>query len=289
MISQTAKNVVVILCIGILPVMVTCKGTSQSPIIARVGKSVLTVDDFYQSIPIEYSDQITLEQNINYVKQWMDTELLFQEAMRRKICREPLIKTRLEKMKKDLLAAEMMNRFALQDGAISIDDNAVDTYYETNKDEFIRENDVAKYLEIVVADLRTALYVAKNATIDNFLAMAAEYSRQPYPQSDNIPYVALDGVLPEVRQAIASTSVNSVSNPVKSDMGYHVICVLDKQDKGGVCKLDEVREDIMGQLTARTQKEKIEQLLSDLRLKTNVQFNSGLLKNGNQPTGSVQQ
>ena len=37
-----------------------------------VGNSV-TVDDLYRSIPPEYSDQITRGQNVNYVKQWIDT------------------------------------------------------------------------------------------------------------------------------------------------------------------------------------------------------------------------
>ena len=93
-------------------IITQCNTKPSSPVIARVGKSILTVEDFQKSIPPEYSDQITREQNINYVKQWIDTELLFKEAMRQKIDRDPVIRDRLEKMKKDLLAAEMMNRYS---------------------------------------------------------------------------------------------------------------------------------------------------------------------------------
>ncbi len=249
--------------------------------IARVGKTLLTVDEFYQSIPPEYRDQITREQNINYVKQWIDTELLYQEALRRKIDRDPVIKDRLEKMKKDLLAAEIMNRNAVQEQSASIDENSIKTYYELNKEKFIREKDVAKYLEIVVADSRTAWYVCKNANSENFLSLASEYSQQPYPQDTNVPYIELENVQPEIRQAIASTIAGGTSNPVKSDLGYHVIRVLDKQEKGGICKEEEIWEDIVNQLTAKTQKENVEQLLSDLRLKTIVEFNSDLIKTGN--------
>lgn len=258
-----------------------CNQKPSSPIIARVGKSILTVDDFYNSIPPEYSDQITREQNINYIKQWIDTELLFKEALRQKIDRDPVIRDRLEKMKKDLLAAEMMNRYSNSKQSAVIDENAVHTYYELNKEQFIRERDVAKYLEIVTTDSRTAWYVSKNGTADNFLTLAAEYSQQPYPDNNNVPYTTIDDVQDEVKKAILSTDIGETSNPVKSEVGYHVILLLDKQEKGGICKEDEIWEEIVSQISTKNQKEKVEQFLSDLRLKTNVEFNSNLIKNGN--------
>lgn len=259
-----------------------CSTKPDSPVIARVGKAVLTVEDFNKSIPPEYREQITLEQNINYVKQWIDTELLFQEALRKKIDRELLIKNRLQKMKKDLLAAEMMSRNSLSEKTTAIDEKAVRAYYELNKEKFIREKDIAKYLEIVVSDSRTAWYISKNGTSENFLTLAAEYSQQPYPENSNVPFIALDEVQPEIRQLIMATAVNETSIPVKSEMGYHVIRVIDKLEKGGICKEDEMWEDIVNQLTAKSQKENVEQLIADLRLKTNVEFNSDLIKPGDQ-------
>ena len=261
--------------------LVVCSKKPSSPVIARVGKSVLTLEEFQKSIPPEYSDQITLEQNINYVKQWIDTELLFQEALRRKIDREPVIKNRLEKMKKDLLSAEMMNRNSISEKSAPFDENTVHTYYEQNKDKFIREKDVAKYLEIVVPDSKTAWYISRNATTDNFLTLAAEYSQQPYPETVNIPYIALDDVQPEIRQTIALTPIDGTSSPVKSDLGYHIIHVIDKLEKGGICKENEIWEDLVNQLTVKFQKEYVEQLITDLRLKTDVEFNSDLIKPAN--------
>lgn len=259
-----------------------CAKKPSSPVIARVGKAVLTVEDFYKSIPPEYSDQITREQNINYVKQWIDTELLFQEALRMKIDREPAIRDRLDKMKKDLLAAEIMSRNSLQDRTAIIDENAIRAYYEVNKEKFIREKDVAKYLEIVVSDSRTAWYITRNGNSENFLTLAAEYSQQPYPENINVPYIAVEDVQPEISQAISATPIDATSHPVKTDLGYHVIHVLDKLEKGGICKEEEIWEDIVNQLSAKTQKENVEQFLSDLRLKTNVEFNSELIKTGYQ-------
>ena len=194
-----------------------------------------------------------------------------------------MIRDRLEKMKKDLLSAEIINRNSLQEQTSIIDEKTVRTYYELNKEKFIREKDVAKYLEIVVNDLRTAWYISKNANADNFLTFAAEYSQQPYPENNNVPYIVLDDVQPEIRQAIISTQIKTTSNPVKSEIGYHVIYVLDKLEKGGVCKEEEIWEDLITQITAKKQRENLEQLISDLRLKTIVEFNPELIKKSEKP------
>jgi len=74
-----------------------CTQKDTSPVIAKVGNEILTLDELKRNMPVEYRDQFSKEQNINYVKQWRDTELLFQEAVRNKIDKEPEIKKRLQK------------------------------------------------------------------------------------------------------------------------------------------------------------------------------------------------
>ena len=60
-------------------------------------------------------------------------------------------------------------------------------------------------------------------------------------------------------------------------MGYHVILVLDKLEKGGICLQEEVRDEIINRLSTKMQKQSLENLLSELRLKTDVEFNVDLI------------
>jgi foldase protein PrsA len=181
-------------------------------------------------------------------------------------------------MRKDLLVAELLSRNSLNEQPTKIDEKSIHAYYNLNKDKFIREKDVAKYLEIVVTDSRTAWYIAKNATKDNFLPLAAEYSQQPYPENADVPYSILDDVQPEIRQAVYATPIGTISIPVKSEIGYHVLLIIDKLQKGGICTEEEIWDDLINQLSAQKQKEQTEQFVSDLRLKTNVEFYSDKLK-----------
>ena len=264
----------------LLPVLflLSCENNVSSPVIARVGKSILTINDLNKSIPPEYNNAITHEQNINYVKQWIHTELLYKEAIQRKIDREQQMKNRLKEMKKNLLAAEMINRYStLNESSTIIDDNTINEYYSKHKEEFIRENDVAKYLEVIVDDQKTAWHIIRNADSDNFLEFASNYSKLPVSDLSYVPYIALNNIPPDIAQAISSCRINGITKPISSEMGYHVILVLDKLEKGGICLQEEVRDEIINRLSTKMQKQSLENLLSELRLKTDVEFNVDLI------------
>ncbi|MFP4164720.1 MAG: peptidyl-prolyl cis-trans isomerase [Chitinispirillaceae bacterium] len=271
--------VVILLSVLILAV---CSSKPSSPVIARVGKSVLTLDDLFNSIPPEYSEQITHEQNANYVRQWIRTELLFQEALRRKIDREKEIKARLDKMKKDLLSAEIVNRCSRQNEE-TISDKAIREYYEKNKKQFIREKDVVRYQEIVVDELSTAREVRREVNEDNFGEVAAVRSKYPSSDPENTPFISVNAIPPVLRKAITRASAPSIIGPVKTDEGYHIIRVIRKLEKGGICTEQEVREEIISQLSNASQKGEVERLVAELRLKTDVEFNFDLIPDSDKP------
>jgi parvulin-like peptidyl-prolyl isomerase len=257
------------------------KKTSDSPIIAQIGNSVLTVNDLYKSIPQQYLEQITREQNIEYVKQWIDNELLFREALRRNFDKEQPIKERLEKMKKDLLIAELISRSSQNISNISIDQNSITEYYNQHQNEFIREKELVKFLEIIVDDVNKAWHIKQNATLQNFAELSTKYSKMPYSDTLDIPFIPIDEIQSDFRQTIFSTPVASTSNPLKTDRGYHIIQVLEKLPKGGICTEDEIRDEIITILSSKKHKENIEKTLSDLRLKNNIQFNLNLITGNN--------
>jgi peptidyl-prolyl cis-trans isomerase C len=255
-----------------------CSRTDNSPVIAKVGNEKLTLDELKRSIPFEYRDQISKEQNVSYVKQWMDTELLFQEAIRKKLDRDPEIKNRLKKMQKDLLSAEIISRFSFDNQDSAISPSAVSSYYIKHQKDFIRDSDKIKYLEIIVEDQKTAWYINRNLTNLNFGELSSQYSKIPSTVTANVSFIPVDEIPVEIRNVINNYSIEVNTVPIKTDLGYHVIRILEKLNKNDFCNEDEVRDEIISILTNLLQKQRIEKLLSDLRLKTDVQFNFELLK-----------
>lgn len=264
-----------------------CKKKNPSPVIARIGNSVLTVEDLYKSIPPEYADRISPEQNVNYVKQWIQTELLYREALRLKYDKETHIKERLEKMKKDLLAAEVINRSSKEYNN-SVDQNSITDYYNKFQDKFIRDKDMVIYLEIVVDDAKTASIIKQNANLHNFSEFAEKYSKIPFSDTLNVTPVPVDDVPPELKAAIQSTLPGNTSNPIKSELGYHLLLIIEKLPKGSICREEEVREEIITILSAKKQKENIEKMISGLRLKNDMEYNINLITGNNTDSTNIQ-
>ncbi|MBD3421264.1 MAG: hypothetical protein GF398_14205 [Chitinivibrionales bacterium] len=251
----------------------SCGEQDNSPIIAQVGNSALTLEGLYESIPREYRGSITREQNMQYAKQWIDNELLFQEALRRKLHREALIKKRIEKMRRDLLCAEMISRNTMSNSIGNIGDGAIETYYQENKSQFIRDEDVVKYLEIIVEDVKTAWQVRSQLTQSNFFELATRHSLIPVVDPRSLNFVPVTRLHPSVAEALATLKVNRINGPVKTDAGYSIIKLLAREEEGSTASLEEVKDDIASRILMKRQKDELAKLLDNLRQNTYCEFN----------------
>jgi hypothetical protein len=248
----------------------------EGPIVARVGNAYLTLAELKESIPAEYTDVITRDQNVLYVRQWINTEILYQEAVRLGIDQEPIIKARLDRMRKDLLSTELMSRSASRAG-IEIGEQAIREYYESNREQFVREFDVVRYDDIVVADVNVAFEIRRTVTHETFKNVAKTHSKSP-GVDEAVPYVALDAIPPKLRNAIiATTALPAIIGPYGAEDGFHVMRITGKFNKGTIASIDEVRDEIVSRLSSITQKGETERLISEIRAKSDVEFNVDLI------------
>lgn len=253
-------------------VLSSCGRKPRSPVVARVGDTELTLDDLYASIPAEYRDRITREQNVNYVKQWIDTELLFQEALKRRLQREAVIRGRLEQIKRDLLSAELLTREQIEGGEVRVSDTLVQQYYQQNRETFVRSKEVVKYMQMVVADQPAAQSLMASANAANFAELAERHGGLPEDLRAP-PYTPIDELPVEFQSVLGTARLGSVVGPVAMEDGFYVLHVVDRQPAGSTASLEEVRDAITERLTSQLQKREIERFLANLRMRTNVTFN----------------
>ncbi len=258
---------------GVCVLLVVCTRGDDSPVVAQVGDAQLTLDDLYRNIPEEYRDRITREQNVEYVKQWIDTELLYREALNRSLHKEKDVRRRLERMRRDLLSAELLNRQQLTSEHIHISDTMVQEYYERNEETFVRPKEVVRFLQIVVDKYSVASSLRSQANAKNFSALAAKHSKTPAEDPRSAPYLPLDELEPRLAAALKNARPGNTRGPVKLDDGYYLLHLLDRQEAGTVATLDEVRGAIVDRLTSEIQKREVERVLSSLRMQTNVTLN----------------
>jgi peptidyl-prolyl cis-trans isomerase C len=90
-------------------------------------------------------------------------------------------------------------------------------------------------------------------------------------------YFTTADVLPEISRAVFAAKKGGVTRPIKTDYGYHVLKIIDKQNKGAVKSLDRVREEIRLKLETKKKQDKYQRFLLQLKSKYSIETNFQLL------------
>jgi len=134
-------------------------------------------------------------------------------------------------------------------------DSLIKNYYDLNIDKYVFEKPV--YVQHIIVDDSLFGEFIRDLALSgmDFLDLAEEY----YPGEPEIRRAAADlgyigrGEMPDAFYNIAiATRVKSVSRPVKTEWGYHVIKVIDKKNS---LSLDDARYEIVQELKVQHRKQ----------------------------------
>ncbi|MBR7797070.1 foldase [Agaribacter marinus] len=164
----------------------------------------------------------------------------------------------------------------LQEAAVSED---VDIKEEELKDLYERKNTEIKAQHILVEDEKTAKEVKKKVDDGgDFAKLAKEYSTDTgsAEQGGDLGYFSSGQMVPEFEDAAYSMKKGEVSDPVKTQHGYHIIKVNDIRDKEeSIGKYEDVKEDLRRELLSQKMdatkaQEKIDNILKDADIEVKI-------------------
>jgi peptidyl-prolyl cis-trans isomerase C len=160
-------------------------------------------------------------------------------------------------------------------------------FYNDNKQEFqegasvkashvlirVEENapeDVVKAKQAEAAKV-AALATKKGA---DFAALAKQYSEEPGAKESggDLGFFTKDRMVPEFAEAAFSQKVGQVSQPVRTQFGWHVIKVTDTKPAHQL-SFDEVKDELVNYLKRNKQREAIQNLIKELRDSAKVENN----------------
>ncbi|MED3984835.1 peptidylprolyl isomerase [Peribacillus simplex] len=136
----------------------------------------------------------------------------------------------MEALKKDIVVYLQTKK--LVEPRITVTDDEISTYFEDNKDTFAQAEQV-EASHILVEDEKTAKKVAKEiAEGGDFAKLAAEYSTdtETADNGGSLGYFGKGDMVEEFEDVAFDLDINKVSDPVKSEYGYHIIKVTGKKE-----------------------------------------------------------
>lgn len=269
-----------ILLLFMLTVTLNChRDKRNETVLVSVGNRSLTLDQLNSEIPASVQSQVSKEQLNKFIQQWIEIELIYQDALRLEMDKERSFERELEKAQREILVRNYFEKYLSGNAPISNDEMLV--YYEENRDNFILARDEIKAFHLRVPSYNEA--AAARARIlrgENFEAVAREVVRDSTERKRiHLDYFTADDIIPEIARNLFNgwTSAGTITEPIKSDFGYHVLKILDVRRKGTLRPFDEVKPHIKARLSLIKRNEIYKDRIIALRNAINIKSNLELL------------
>lgn len=168
-----------------------------------------------------------------------------------------------------LLINELQNSIV---NSVEVSDAEIEKYYNENKDRFTVEEQV-EASHILVEDEETAKEILNKLNNgSDFAELAKEYSLDgSATRGGNLGFFPRGRMVKPFEEAAFALQVGEISEPVKTDFGYHIIKVTDRQE-AKTLSLEESKEDIRSTLLYQKQMETLRTYLMELRENAEVEI-----------------
>ncbi|MGG1573149.1 peptidylprolyl isomerase [Fictibacillus sp. NRS-1165] len=251
-----------------------CNSGAGSEKVVESKAGDITKDEFYNELKAQYGNQV--------LKQMVDNKLLEKEYkvtnkeidkeianIKKQLGGEDQFKQALQqngiKNEKDLrklVKTQLLNKKAATDGVKVTDAEMKKVFNEKYKEE-------VKASHILVDDKKTADEVkAKLDKGEDFAKLAEKYSKDPGSKSKggDLGFFGKGQMVPEFDKVAFKLKPGQVSDPVKSQFGYHIIKVVDKKTNKFEDKKKQISEELKQQ-KAKPTDEVITKLQKDADIK----------------------
>lgn len=247
---------------------------SENKVLAVVeGKEITQQDvyDFLNELGPQVAMQFQSPEGIaRLVDELVNQELFYLDAIENGFDEEEAFKSQLEKVKINVLKQYAITK-VLSD--VSITEEEIVKYYNEHKEHFQTPESVrASHILVKEEDEANDIINEINEGL-SFEEAAKKYSMCPSKEAGgDLGEFTRGKMVPEFEEAAFSIEEGKLSEPVKTQFGYHIIKVQSKKE-AGISTLEEAKDQIIHQVTALKQQEKYLNKTEDLRDKYEVKIN----------------
>jgi len=246
------------------------QSSKDGKVVAQIGSEKITleeIDGLVKTIPEQYQ-AMAREHKDMFLDSVINQKLLYAEAARLNFDKNTDVQKQLEEIRKELVIKAYLKE-EIED-KITVTDEDIKKYYEANKEKF-KEPEKVKVSHILVdTEAEAKDILAKLQSGADFAALAKEKSKCPSKEKGGeLGFISKGQTVPEFEQAVFVLQPGQLSGVVKTQFGYHIIKVTEKQPEK-IMALDEVKDQLKQMLLADKQKARFESLLKDLKDKNKV-------------------
>jgi hypothetical protein len=260
-------------------ILASCaRQSQQTQEVARVDNQTLTLDAIYRQL--DTTNGISEVQVRMFTRQWVNSELLFQEAKRLGLDNSEAVQKNLDDAKRQLTVNALLEKEIFNDTPQSVSKEEVAIYFRNHQEEFILRNDIV-YLSLAVFSEREPAAAFRESALqgDGWKAALGEFQNPKDNASaiitatDSVFYTQATLFPSKLWKVASALGTNEVSFPVRTSAGYFVLLSLGSYQRGAIPPLEYVNSAIRGRLVMEKRQQRFAEYLDALRKKHTVQIN----------------
>lgn len=254
------RNAILILLMLIGMIMFSsCKKEEEGKIVARVGKTTLTIEELLSQIPPQLLVNASPETRRSLLDTWVSNELIYQDALKKGVDQKPEVAQQLEFTKKQIII-----QAAMQDLIISarfIPESEARAYFREHEEEY---NTTIEVSHISLNSMREGMDILEKLKEGkNFASLARKYSTDSATAKKDGYFGSFrKGDL--IRLPVFEEYAFSLENPeditpvVQTEFGFDIIRLISHKKSREEIEYEDVAESIMKFLS----QEKLEKISS---------------------------
>jgi parvulin-like peptidyl-prolyl isomerase len=213
-----------------------------------------------EEMDIEIADE-EIEKRLDELKQqFFEGD---DEKYRKEIAKQGLTDEQVREEIRARLISEKL--FEAVTGTVKVTDADIKAYYDKNKAQFEQPESREVRHILVKTEARADDIHARLEGGDDFAKLAAQYSQDSSSAKKGGKYTAVKGAsVPPFDKFVFAADTGDLSEPVKTEFGWHVIEVLSDVKPKSVTPLKEVEQSIRDTLLREKQNEAMRKWVNDL-------------------------
>ncbi|MBN2425211.1 MAG: peptidyl-prolyl cis-trans isomerase [Calditrichaceae bacterium] len=252
----------------------SCTSETEQPndFVAQVNDQYLLNEQLQYSIPEGLDDDLVFALKKELINSWVENEIIYQSALNEGFSLGSKEQYLINSYKKSLLIQIYLNQKLDRDYAISQKD--INEYYREHKREFIRNTDEVHIIHLFTEQSDRAIFSEIAETGDLMQIIRKYYfnekSTKELPNGD-LGYIAANRLPEIIMRMLTRQKTGSVSQPIKTNDGYHFIQLIDWQKEGTQKGIEQVKNEITRRLQADRRNTELERFLEGLKQKAQIQ------------------
>jgi peptidyl-prolyl cis-trans isomerase C len=247
-----------------VPLSVVASGASAAVLAKVNGKEItdedlkIAAEDLGANLPPQLQGKAREAYLLDYL---IDGQLIVQKALAEKLDQDPEFPRKLAYFREKLLMESVLGKLSKEAAS---EEAMKKTYDEAAKAQKPETEVHARHILVATEDDAQAALKRIKAGED-FAKVAKDVSKDPGSDGGDLGWFTKDRMVPEFAEAAFKLEIGQMSDPVKSQFGWHIIKVEGKREKA-FPSFDEVKDQVARYVVQKAQSDLIVKLRTDAKI-----------------------